>query len=273
MSLRRLGLVCCVLALNTLSACGDDDGASEDDGGGGSGRGGASGRGGSGGGSAGSGTSGAELPGTLDRDTPLDDLAADDVEDLCAALDAEISASISEDDAKRLSCTLLAFLTSAQAGQGGAASVDRAECEQAVQDCLDADLGDPETETTCEPSRVEDAAEGCSVTVGEYFDCLSGGVAQLEDALDGFTCEALASGDLSGNLDPMDLSMVPECMVIETECPALLDGAGGNTPPPAEDGCDDTCEDANDGFCDDGGDDSDFGFCGLGTDCADCGPR
>jgi hypothetical protein len=42
---------------------------------------------------------------------------------------------------------------------------------------------------------------------------------------------------------------------------------------PSPTGCDDTCDDANDGVCDDGGSGSDDNFCGLGTDCTDCGKR
>lgn len=44
-------------------------------------------------------------------------------------------------------------------------------------------------------------------------------------------------------------------------------------PPTSATGCDDSCENADDGECDDGGEDSINDGCGLGTDCADCGPR
>ena len=42
---------------------------------------------------------------------------------------------------------------------------------------------------------------------------------------------------------------------------------------PAANGCNNTCNTANDNECDDGGPNSLYDVCALGTDCADCGLR
>lgn len=294
MRLRLLVLGCCVLGLNGLWGCGDDDGSADPGEGGDAGVSADAGRppqadadaggerdpedagdGASDGGATdgGAGTDAAALPGSLEPDTMLSDLSADEAGELCAALDAELSQAVTEEEAQRLSCTLLAVISSLQPSSDQEASVDGEACEQSVSECLSADLGG-ETETTCDPDRVLTAAADCSTTVGEYAACLYANAEQLSAALDTFTCEALSDPDNAEALgsDPTDPSSLPECEVIEAECPALLDGEGTNEPP-AENGCEDTCNDADDGWCDDGGPGADFNLCPLGTDCTDCGPR
>jgi hypothetical protein len=245
-------MCCAVIGVHALEACGDDSADDHENGG----------------------AAGATLPDSVERDKPVSELTEADIGELCAALDAEISKSFSEQDASRLGCTLLAFFTSARPGANGQASVDRAACEQAVQDCLESgDLGGAMTESMCEPTQLQTVGAGCNVSVGEYVDCLSAGAEQLEELLDSLTCETAASGSAPPvGSDPMDISTLPECMAVQSECPGLL-AEGGSSQPPSESGCDNTCEDADDGFCDDGGEDSQTSFCGLGTDCIDCGPR
>jgi hypothetical protein len=294
-------LGCCLLAgAYSLSACGDDDGGDDSGGGGnagsghagsgnagsgnagsgnagsgraGTGGGGRSGSGAQAGGGAGSGDAGS---GSTGNGMLLADLSASDVEELCGELDAELSASVSEDDFSRLSCTLLALFTSAGGGQNG---VDQAECEQAVADCLSSGLGEVESTMTCDPNALPSAAQGCTTTVEEYSACMHAGVEQIGAALDAFTCETLSdpeTAQMAFGMGLGDPSSIPECAGIDEECPGLLDSTsgGGSMGMPSESGCEDTCEGNNgDDFCDDGGDNSITDFCPLGTDCTDCGPR
>ena len=293
MSLRSMVLGCCLLAgAYSLSACGDDDGGDDSGSSGDAGPSGHAGSGNAGSGNAGSGHAGSGSAGRggsgnagsgnagsgnagsgtgSGDDTLIADLSASDVEELCGQLDAELSDTVSEDDAARLSCTLLALFTSLGNGQS---AVDRAECEQAVTDCLNSGLGEGMTTMTCDTDTLQSAAEGCTTTVAEYSACLHASVEQLGMALDAFTCETLSDEETAQAALAMgDQSSLPECAAIEEECPALLEG-GGSSGTPSESGCEDTCTDnIADDFCDDGGPGSDFSLCPLGTDCTDCGPR
>lgn len=274
-------LACGLVAAHALSGCGDDGAGSistGDDGGSGRADGSRPNLGTVGGGVPGGsvgGTSTAPIPPSLSRGDLVSELTPAEVSALCSTLDAELSAAVSEDDAQRLSCTLLALFVSLGSDGAGGTVVDRAACQAAFDDCVSSDSGSTVTTSSCDGAGLASAAAGCPTTVGDFADCTHASAQQLARAVDTFNCAAFSSPALVDEAlaGPMD---VAACTSIESECPALLEGgssSGGPSGEPPASGCENTCTFADDGECDDGGLGMITDFCVLGTDCNDCGPR
>jgi len=278
---KRLGLACGFLAVHALCACGGDDGpggiTTARDGGGehvdgsrpnvGSVGGGSRPRGSVGGSST------APIPPSLSRNDRIADLMPAEASELCEALDAELSAAVTDDDAQRLSCTLLALFSSLRSDGAGGTLVDRLQCDEAFADCLSSS-GSTTATSDCDAASLASAAAGCPTTVGDFADCARGSAQQLARAVDTFNCAAFSNPAVidAALAGPMD---IPECTSVQTECPALLGGSpsGGPSGEPPASGCENTCTFRDDAECDDGGPGMVTNFCVLGTDCNDCGPR
>jgi hypothetical protein len=186
--------------------------------------------GGGGRGEAGTGkTATAELPAGLSGDTPLDELTPADLRAVCDVLGARLAEAISEDDAARLACTLLALIVSTPPGAEGTGMIDTALCQQSVEECLASGLDEGTSTSACDAEGLGAAASACPVTFAEFEQCISAQIGLLGQLLDSLTCEALsdeAAAAAMATVDPTAPGAVPECARVVDECPGLLDGAG-----------------------------------------------
>jgi hypothetical protein len=202
-------------------------------------------------------------------DDALADLSDAELGGLCDVVSAEVSASISDEDANRLSCTLAA-LTLAIDPESSEIKVDPEQCEEVVTQCLEQGTGDSISEEMCEVDELKAAVEGCETTVGEYRACVRATAEQLAAAFDAFNCETLADPKVAEEaLLTAGVETPEECEAVAADCPALVSGKQGGS-----DGCDDSCPlFHNDDMCDDGRPGSMSDLCAPGTDCSDCGAR
>jgi hypothetical protein len=216
---------------------------------------------------------GSSATGTTPGSGAVSALSDDEITALCDELDARFRARISDEDAVRFACNLLAVQSSISTDPDGTTLLDPSACRAATTSCL-ASGASADRAVDCDV--LAGAVAGCELNVAAFEGCFDAQVESIADAVDRLECAQLSSSaEVDDVLASLDAARLPACETIAAMCPALLpsgDGRRGVMSPKA-DGCDDDCLYARDGRCDDGGDDSDSDQCAFGSDCADCGPR
>jgi hypothetical protein len=216
---------------------------------------------------------GGNATGTAPGSGAVSKLSADEITALCDELDARFRSRISDEDAARFSCNLLAVQSSISTDPDGTTLIDQSACRAATTSCL-AMGASADRAVDCDVLAV--AVSGCELDVAGFEGCFDAQVESIADAIDRLECGQLGSGaEVDEVLAGLDATSLPACETTAAMCPALLpsgDGRSGAKSPKA-DGCNDDCLYARDGRCDDGGDGSDSDQCAFGSDCTDCGSR
>jgi hypothetical protein len=203
--------------------------------------------------------------------TPIADLDADQLADLCVDLDARFAARVDDAQAARFACTLFALTAAIQLDADGEPTLDSEACENEVQSCLSVPIGEG---SAVDCAGLAERARGCELSVAELQACFDAVVIRVAGSLDTVSCSLASVADVDALLTGLVASGLRECQPVASECPRLLPVSGPDRPElPAFDGCADTCESALDGLCDDGGDGSEADTCVFGSDCTDCGLR
>ncbi len=220
-------------------------------------------------------TRGAKLD--LPPNAKLASLTPADGMKVCAFL-LESAKQITDADQARYTCVITGGIASSQIGPDGRDVIDRAKCQQAMNECLAVETP-AHVDTSCGGSSYYARLSACSATAAELQDCINAAFAEQHRIYSTLSCAELTpgSGAVPFMLPDPDAQSLPECQALTTQCPAVLQGMyspTGSTPMSSPTGCDDSCVHANDGFCDDGGPGAiRVASCALGTDCSDCGPR
>jgi len=163
----------------------------------------------------------------------LSDLSEAEALDACERYRALLS-SVSNDEQRQANgCTYFVLGSLLRTGARGQPTFDPADCQQAVDACLE--RGDGEVSTlsyasylfgdliwnVCEPGRLQTRAAGCSTVASGLEACLAATVSELEVSLDKLSCS-----------DPMlatwvyevgDPGAIPECAAVAAECSQLFE--------------------------------------------------
>jgi hypothetical protein len=231
---RARWVIACVLAIVGCDGGGGGDG-SADGGGGflGSGNGGNAGVfGGAGaaasGGAGASGASGTGSQGDVDTGLPptkvLGEVTAAEAPALCDALASSAGNAIDRSELKRFTCTIAALSDAIRQGASGMAEIDRAACNQAVNECL-AEPDEPTNENNCESTQLATTLMGCQATAGELEACLNASVEQLSNLFDAFSCNSQLSELMMGG----GFEEPAACETLDMKCPGVLDSIGDDT--------------------------------------------
>ena len=222
---RALGVMSCALA---IAACdgGGGDGSGNTDGGGGflghsnAGTSGVFGGAGSSG-STGSGNVSTGLPSSK----PLGQITQAEAQSLCNSLASSARNVLSPEQLHRFTCTLSALPASIRQGASGMEEIDRATCEQLVNECLMEEPDDTTNDNDCENTQLSTSAAGCQATVGELEACLNASIAQLRDLLERFDCNATVTELMAGG----GFEEPAACATLDMKCPGVLDDVGADT--------------------------------------------
>jgi hypothetical protein len=191
--------------------------------------------------SGGAGSSGASGPGgngDVDTGLPptkvLGEVTPAEAPALCNALGSSAQNAIDRGELKRFTCTISALSDAIRQGASGMAEIDRAACNQAVNECL-AEPDDTTTENNCANTQLATTLMGCEATAGELEACLNASVDQLSNLFDAFSCNSQLSELMTGG----GFEEPAACGTLDTKCPGVLDAIGDDTevlPEMGEDG-------------------------------------
>jgi hypothetical protein len=194
----------------------------------------------------------------VDEQLPLDGLNSDQAQQLCEWVEKSY-ASIDALFTPEKLCT--AF---------GVSAPTAAECQEAVNQCLtsveelppeEVDGPDPADTSEC-VGNLQQASQGCSLTVAEIQTCLNDSLAAAEQILSGLTC------DVAGQ--PLEEPSEPaSCLTLEAKCPDLFSDEVDEEPYPGDDGPGEEYPGYDSHYCADGSEIDASWVCDGEADCED----
>jgi len=153
----------------------------------------------------------------LDEDLALQDVSAAQAESACERLQGGVESRFTALFTERRVCEIF----------GAFSSTSPSECGALADACVEQGAGRIEDEIDVseglECNGGAAAFAGCNVTVGEYEDCLSAQLSQVEAVFKSFSCANagtldMEDFDLGGTLSTP--ASVPACDRLAAECPA-----------------------------------------------------
>jgi hypothetical protein len=167
-------------------------------------------------GCGGGGSGSKEIDTGLPEATQLKDVSATQAASACENLQDSVESRMTALLTERRLCEMI----------GAFSSTTAAECEQVADTCVQQNLAadaqgsfDVSEGLDCDSGAANFA--GCDVTVGEYEDCLSAQLSQVETLFKSFTC---AKAGTFTDFDAEDMlatpDSVPACERLTAECPA-----------------------------------------------------
>jgi len=175
-------------------------------------------------GCGGSGSSAKNFDSGLAEDLALQDVSPADKQAACEDLRSTVESRFPASANVRFSCEMFSALL----------TTDEAACEARADSCVQesenggsdivvaADQVDFSNGLDCDAT--DDVFAGCSVTVGEYEDCLNSQFSQVEELFAKFSCAQAGTltiqevQDLGNTASPQN----PACEKLEAECPAAV---------------------------------------------------
>jgi hypothetical protein len=191
----RKHLICCVLALCGVAACGGDDDANG-------------------------------IVTGLPAEQKLSTLTDADVKKACQSINAGTNGIVTPAALKRAICVPLGVEAAVTYSNGGATSLDVSKCQEVVDSCVnsgsddvDEEVVEVEEDDDCDQASADDV-KGCEATVGEYETCINLVLSEAQRRLAELTCqnvEKLSSEEYSN--DELDPSQIPQCQTVMSKCP------------------------------------------------------
>jgi len=169
-------------------------------------------------GCGGGGSGSREVDTGLPEATELKDLSSAQAASACENLQDSVQRRMASMFTERRVCELY----------GAFSSTTASECKTLADACVEQGAGQIEQDQfdvseglDCNAGATDFA--GCNVTVGEYEDCLSAQLSQVEDLFNSFTCAkagAVSMEDFDFGASLSTPASVPACERLAAECPA-----------------------------------------------------